>query len=65
MRNSYVSSVFYNEAALILLHADNRQDIFIGNFIDGLSDSSQECKVNQLAENKLIPPDRAVDLIEI
>ena len=56
---------FFHEAAHILLHADNKQNIFLDNLSDGLSDALQEQEANQWAANKLIPQERTADLLKI
>ena len=56
---------FFHEAAHILLHADNKQNIFLDNVNNDFSDSSQEQEANQWAANKLIPQERSVDLFNI
>ena len=56
---------FFHEAAHILLHSDNKQNIFLDNLNNHLSDSSQEHEANQWAANKLIPQERTVDLFKI
>ncbi len=56
---------FFHEAAHILLHADNKQNIFLDNLNNDLSNSSQEHEANQWAANKLIPQKRTVDLVKI
>ena len=56
---------FFHEAAHILLHADNKQNIFLDNLISDLSDSLQEQEANQWAANKLIPQERTADLFKI
>lgn len=45
----------FHESAHILLHADNKQNIFLDNWGDTTSASSREQEANQWAANLLIP----------
>ena len=56
---------FFHEAAHILLHADNKQNIFLDNSSNDLGDSLQEQEANLWAANKLIPQERIADLFKI
>lgn len=56
---------FFHEAAHILLHADNKQNIFLDNSSNDLGDSLQEQEANQWAADKLIPQERTTDPFKI
>ena len=56
---------FFHEAAHILLHADNKQNIFLDGSSNDSTNSLQEQEADQWAANKLVPQERTVDLFKI
>ncbi len=56
---------FFHESAHILLHADNKQNIFLDHWGDDASENFHEQEANQWAANMLIPKNNSIELDKI